>query len=201
MITDKSLDVINILFGNINGLEKVKLAFFVNQISFPFNIRQIGRIVANKFNLLPTTNTPQRNNVIRLIGHYPTVIGNTPKWSESTFDFLINFVRICNFCNRTYQTLGRKFKCNLIGVVNFVMEFKVIKDTFRPSNFGNSIANSICFLDSFKEQIRLFVSRKKFDFQREFHNANIQNNFLYQKIILNLFNFKGVSVSLTSHRA
>lgn len=171
--TDKFLDVINILFRNINGLEKVEFLFLVNQIRFAFNIRQIIRIVADKLNLLPTSNTPQRNNVIRLIGHYPTVIGNTPKMSESTFVFLVKFVGIGNLCNRTYQALGRKFKRCLVMVVNFMMELKIVKYTFRPSNFRNSITNSICSLDSLKEQIRLFFIRKKFDFQRQFHNTKL----------------------------
>lgn len=140
MITDKFLDVINILFRNINGLEKVEFLFLVNQIRFAFNIRQIIRIVADKLNLLPTSNTPQRNNVIRLIGHYPTVIGNTPKMSESTFGFLVKFVGIGNLCNRTYQALGRKFKRCLVRVVNFMMELKIVVTIYKftPLLYKNS---------------------------------------------------------------
>ena len=55
----------------------------------------------------------------------------------------------------------------------------------------------------FEKQVSLFVSRQKFYFQRQLHTlyirTKIRKSFLYQKIILNLFNFKGVSVSLTSH--
>lgn len=183
--THKTFHVINIFFGNINGLKKVKLSIFVNQIRFPFDVRQISRIMANKLNLLPATNAPQGNDIVRLVSHDTVIISNASKWSKVTFGFLINLVGIGNLCNRTYQALGRKFKRYLVRVVNFVMEFEVIKDTFRPSNFGNSIANSICFPDSFKEQIRLFISRQKFYFQREFHNANILNIFTHQKIITN----------------
>ena len=54
----------------------------------------------------------------------------------------------------------------------------------------------------FEKQVSLFVSRQKFYFQRQLHTlyirTKIRKSFLYQKIILNLFNFKGVSVSLTS---
>lgn len=199
--TDEILDIRNIFFGNINGLEKVKFTLFVNQIRLPFNIRKICGVVTNKPNLLATANAPQGNDIIGLIGHHPTIIGNPPKRSKSTYGFLVKLVGISNFCNSTYQALRRKFKCRPVRVVNFVMEFKIIKDTFRPSHIRNSITNGICFPNSFKEQIRLFSSWKKLDFQRQFHNTNIQNIFLYQKIILNSFKFKGVSVSLTSHRA
>lgn len=170
--TDKGLNIVHILFGNINSLKEIKFTFFVDQIRFPLNVRQISRIVANKINLLSTSNAPQGNDVIRFVSHNTIIISNTSKWSEGTFDFLIKFIRICNLCNRAYKHLGRKFKSGLIDVVNFVMEFEIVKDAFRPSYFRNSIANGICFLDSFKKQISLFSGWKKFDFQRQFHNTN-----------------------------
>src|SRR5690348_7023751 len=192
--TDKLLDVINIFFGNINGLEKVKLSFLVNQICFAFNVRQISRIVANKLNLLATTNTPQGNNVICLVSHNTTVISDTSKWSKSTFGFLVKFVGISNLCDSTNQTLRRKFKHCLVSVVNFVVEFKIIEDAFRPSNVRNSITNGICFLYGVKEQIHLFVSRKKFDFQRQFHNTNITNSSDIRRYYLT----KGITAFLPS---
>ena len=41
------------------------------------------------------------------------------------------------------------------------------------------------FLHRFKKQVSLFIGRQKFYFQRQLHNANIQN-FSY---IINMFNF------------
>src|SRR5690606_34095104 len=94
---DKLFHILNILFGHVNGLKQVKLTFLVNQIRFPFNVRNVIRVMANKINLLSTTNTPQRNNVIRLVGHYLTVVSNTTKWLKSTFGFLIQLISISNF--------------------------------------------------------------------------------------------------------
>src|SRR5690606_10870506 len=62
--TDKLFYIFHIFFGNVNSLKKIKLTLLVNQISFSFDVRNIVGIVANKINLLSTTNTPQRNNVI-----------------------------------------------------------------------------------------------------------------------------------------
>lgn len=171
--TDKFLDVINVFFGNINGLEKIEFAFFVNQISFSFNVWHISRIVANKLNLLATTNTPQGNDIIRLVSHNMTVVSNTSERLKISLSFLVKFVGIGNFCNSTYQALRRESKCRLVRVVNFVMEFKIVKYTFRPSNFGNSVADIVCFPNSIKKQFSLFSGWKKFDFQRQFHNTNI----------------------------
>ena len=155
----------------------------------------------NKVNLLPTTNTPQRNHVVRLVGHYSTIISNTAKWLKSTFSFLIQLVGISNFSYLSYKHLRREVKRSLVQMVNFAMEFKIIENLFLPSYLRNSVTNSISFLHRIEKQVSLFIGRQKFYFQCQLHIANIQNNFLYQKIILNLFNFKGVSVSLTFHRA
>ena len=83
------------------------------------------------------------------------------------------------------------------------MEFKIIKNLLFPSHIRNGITNSINFLHRIEKQVNLFISRQKFYFQSEFHLLlnmyKNTKNFLHRKIILNLFNFKGVSVSLTSH--
>ena len=201
--THEGFYVFNIFFGNINGLKKVELPFLVNQIRFAFYVGKIVRIMANKRYFNPSTNSPQRNNIVRLVGHYPAVITNASKWSEYPLNLFVKFVSISNLCNTPYQYLTAKFKGSLVSVVNFVMEFEIIKDFFRPSHIRNRITNSISFLHRLEKQVSLFISRQKFYFQCEFHLLlnmyKNTKNFLYQKIILNFFNFKGVSVSLSSH--
>lgn len=172
--TQKGFHILNIIFGNINGLKQVKLTFLVNQISFPFNVRNVFRIVADKRYFNPTADSPQRNNIVRFVGHYPTIVGNTTKRLESTFGFLIKFVSIRNFCNTSYQYLTTKFKRGFIGMVCSMMEFKIIENILLPSNVRNGIANSISLLHCVEKQVSLFISRQKFYFQCEFHNANIQ---------------------------
>lgn len=73
------------------------------------------------------------------------------------------------------------------------MQFKIIENTLFPSHIGNGVANGISFLHRIEKQVNLFISRQKFNFQRQFHDANIQYIFLYQKIITNFvkqFNYK-----------
>ena len=201
--SDKLLHIYDIFLRNINGLKQVKLTFLKYQICFAFNVRQVVLVMANKVNLLPTTNTPQRNYIIGLVGHYPAIIGNTPKRSKFSFSFLIQLIGISNFCYTSYQYLRGKLECSFVRMVNFVMEFKIIKILLFPSHIRNGITNSINFLHRIEKQVNLFISRQKFYFQSEFHLLlnmyKNTKNFLHRKIILNLFNFKGVSVSLTSH--
>src|SRR5690606_12585280 len=112
-------------------------------------------------------------------------------------------VAIGNLCNTSYKNLTTKFKCSLVSVINFVMEFEVIENLLLPSYLRNGITNSISLLHRFEKQVNLFISRQKFYFQCQLHilyiRTKIRKSFLYQKIFLHLLNFKGVSVSLTSH--
>ena len=199
--TDKLLHIRNIFFGYINGLKQVKLPLLVNQISLPFNVRQIVSVMAYKRYFNPTSDCPKRNNIIRLVGHNPTIITNTSKWSKFSFGFLIQFVSIGNLCNTTYKNLTAKFKLGFISVVCFVMEFKIIENTLLPCHVRNGIANSISFLHSFEKKVSLFISRQKFYFQSEFHEAKILNNFTYQKIITNFVKKFKAWQSHSSHRA
>lgn len=130
--------------------------------------------MAHKINCLPTAYTPQGNFVIGLVSHNTSVISNASEWSKNAFGFLIQLVSISNLCHRTDKHLGRKSKRGFVSVVNFVMDFEIIKNFFRPSNIRNCITNGIGFLNSFKKQFNLFSSWKKFDFQSQFHYTNIQ---------------------------
>ena len=183
--TDKLFYILNIFFGNINGLKKVKLAFLVNQIRFTFNVRQVVSIMANKGNFNPATDSPKGNNIVGFVSHNPAIITNASKRSKLSFGFLIQFVAISNFCNTSYKNLTTKFKSSLVFMVNFVMQFKIIENTLFPSYIRNGIANSISFLHRIEKQVSLFVSRQKFYFQCQLHSTKIRNNFTYKKIITN----------------
>src|SRR5690606_36362048 len=117
--------------------------------------------------------------------------------------FLIQLISISNFSYLPYKHLRRKVKRSLVRMVNFAVEFKIIKNLLLPSQIRNSITNSISLFHRIEKQVSLFIGRQKFHFQCKFHLLlnmhKYTKSFLYQKIILNLFNFKGVSVLLTSH--
>src|SRR5690606_17155978 len=64
IVTYKIIHVFSFFLANFNGLTKEKLSFFVNQIRFSLDKRDVFRLVANKINFLSTTKTPQRNYIV-----------------------------------------------------------------------------------------------------------------------------------------
>lgn len=141
--------------------------------------------MANKVYLLPTTDTPQGDDIIRLVSHNPSVIGNRAKWSECPFSFLVQLISISNFGYLPNKHLRRKVKRSLVRMIGAMVQLKIIENLLLPRHIRYGITNSISFLHRFEKQVSLFVSWQKFYFQSEFHEAKIQNNFTYQKIITN----------------
>src|SRR5699024_5932863 len=47
---NETFHILNIFFWNINGLKKIEFTFLVNQISFPFDVRNVLWVMTNKIN-------------------------------------------------------------------------------------------------------------------------------------------------------
>src|SRR5690606_26121508 len=172
--TYKIIHVFSFFLANFNGLTKEKLSFFVNQIRFSLDKRDVFRLVANKINFLSTTKTPQRNHIVWLVGHNSSIISDRPKWFECAFCFLVQGIRIRNFGNRSYQHLRRKLKCSSKRMIHLVVQFDCIENLFLPCHLGNGTTSSISFLDGLKEQCGLLIGRQKLDFQSHFHNTKFK---------------------------
>ena len=91
-------------------------------------------------------------------------------------------------------------------MVNFVMKFEIIENRFSQTTSEMALQTVLASFIVSRSKLACSSVGKKFYFQCEFHLLlNMYKNtksFLYQKIFLNLFNFKGISImSLTSHRA
>src|SRR5690606_19927026 len=80
--TYKIIHAFSFFLGNFNGLTKEKFSFFVNQVRFPFDKRNMFRLVANKINFLPTSKTPQRHHIVWLVGQNSSIISDSAKWIE-----------------------------------------------------------------------------------------------------------------------
>lgn len=181
--TDELLYILNVFFGNFYGLEKIEFTLFVNQISLAFNVWQVIGIVANKLNLLATTNAPQGNDAVGLIGHYPAIISNTTKWFKRAFCFLVKLVGICHFADAAHKHLRGEVERGFKSVITEVVYFELIENFVLPRNIGNGIANSISLSHRLNENASLFRCGQKFYFQRQFHTAKILIIFLLFKYL------------------
>ncbi len=83
------------------------------------------------------------------------VVYNTPRRSDIER-------HLCRNVGRTFQKM-----------VNFIVNFKWIKDLRFPRCFRYGVTNSICLLNGFNKQISLYFRGQKFNLQRKFHSTNI----------------------------
>ena len=171
--TDKFLDIFHILFGNFYRLKKVKLAFLEHKVSFPFDVRNIIGVVADKRHLLSTAYSPYRDMNIG-VRKNPAVIADASVFTEHTLTFPVKFVGIRHLAYAAYNYLSGKVKGIAYVIVAKVMQLELIESPVPPCNVRNLIARCISLLESFKKNPMLFFGRDKFYFQCQFHAANIR---------------------------
>src|SRR5699024_8550580 len=143
----KIIHSFNFFLGNFYGLTKEKFSFFVNQVGFSFDKRNMFRLVAHKINFLSTSKTPQRNHIVWPVAHNSGIISDSTKWFECAFGFLVQGISIGNLGNRSYQHLRRKLKCGSEWMINLMMQFDFIENLFLPCHIRYSTACSISFPD------------------------------------------------------
>lgn len=170
--TDKLLDIFHILFGDFHRLEKIELAFLEHKIGFPFDVRNIIGVVADKRNFLPFAYGPYRN-VCTGIGKHPAVIVDAPVFLECPLCFTVKFVSVRHLAYAVYNYLSGKVKPLAYVIITKVMEPELVESLIPPRYIRNLIARSVSLLESFKKKTMLFIGWDKFDFQRQFHNANM----------------------------
>src|SRR3990167_1944563 len=170
--TYKFFNVLNIIFWNFNGLEKIKLAIFYHKISLPFNVWKIFVIVAKKRDFQSAVNGPERNNHA-LVGKNARIVGDGAEERKRPFLFPVKFIGINYFTDATYNHLSGKTSSPFQVVIHKMVNFKLIKDFIFPYHIGNLITNCIAISQRSYQRFGLFITRKKFYLQCQFHGLSI----------------------------
>jgi len=178
----KFLNIFNIIFRNFNSLKKIKLAFFINKVCFPFDIRQIFRIMAKKRYFQSAVNRPNGGNLFfNIIRKNTRIISNSTKRFKSSLNFFVKFISINYLTNTTNKHLGRKLSNLFQGVINEMVNLKLVKNFLFPYHIGNLVTGIISLFKSCQKRFCLFIRRKKFYLQGKFHSDNIYQMFEYVK--------------------
>lgn len=170
--TDKFLNIFYIFFWNFNRLKEEKLAFLKDKVCFSFDIRKIVSVMAYERNTLSFLNRPNGNYILG-IRQYSTVVTDAAKFSETPLCLSVEFVGIGNFADTAHNHLRRKIKVFSDYIVAMMVYFELSENLVIPHHIGNAVTRSIGFLDSIKKKIALRLVWKKFNFQYQFHTANI----------------------------
>src|SRR5690606_28746408 len=153
--TYKIIHNLRFFLGNFYGLTKEKRSFFVNQVCFSLDKRDMFKLMAHKINFLSTSKTPQRHHIVWPVGHNSSIVSNSAKWFKFAFGFLVQGIRISHLGYRSYQHLRRKLKCGSERMVNLVVQFDFIENLFLPCHLRNGTTGSISYLHGLEEQYGL----------------------------------------------
>ena len=170
--TDKIFNIFNVLFGDFNGLEKIKLALFGHKISFTLDVWQQLFVVANKGNFQSSVDSPNRNR-IGFIRKNAAIISNAAKRFERSYLFPFEFITINYFRKTADNHLGRKSECDSSALVANAMQFILIKNFIIPSNFRNIVTSTIGLLKRIQKRICLSIIWQKLDLQSQLHSLII----------------------------
>lgn len=183
---NKFFNVNNVVFWNFNSLKQVKLSFFINQISFSFNIGKVSLIVADKWNFLATANTPNRYPSC-LVVKDSAIIGDSSKRPKPSLRLSIKFIGVRNLRYAAHNYLRCKASGFFDRMITGVMKFELIKNSLLPGYVRNDIAGDVCLLDCIKKQVSLFIGWQKFYFQCQLHGVKIRDIFKQLNKPLNFY--------------
>jgi len=153
---DKLFHVLDVFIGNIDGLKKIKLSLFVDQIRLSFDVREIFRVMANKRHLQSPAEGPDRYEGSG-VGQNPAVVSDGTERPEAALGFPVQFIRIRYSAYAAYKHLCGKVIRGLEIVITKTVNFELIENFMLPCDFRDRIANGVCFFDGIKKQSGLFA--------------------------------------------
>lgn len=174
----KFFNIFNIFFRDFYSLEKIKLAFLCNKVSFSFDIRKIFRIMADKRNFKPSINRPDGNFLtVLLIGKNTSIISNCTKRLKIPFLSLIRLIGINNLTNTSNKGLSGKSGSIFDFSIYKVVKSKLVESFGLPSYIRNLIAGFVTLFNGIHQRFSLLVSRQKSYLQSKFHSGSIYQMF------------------------
>lgn len=153
---DKLFHVLDVFIGNIDGLKKIKLPLFVEQIRLSFDVREVFRIMTNKGHLQSPAECPNRHEGSG-VGQNPAVVSDGTERPEAALGFPVQFIRICHSAYATYKHLCGEIKRGLEIVITKTVDFELIENFMLPCDFRNRVANDVGLFDGIKKQSGLFA--------------------------------------------
>ena len=166
---------------DVNRLKKIEFPFPKYKISFAFYVRQVIFIMAKKRHPQPSVYCPNRRSIM-FVAKNPAIVSDRAKRFEFTLNLFIKFISIANLAYAAHQNLTTKIKRGLKRMVNFLVNFELIKNPALPSNIRYGITTDIGFFDSFQKSFSLVVRRQQLYFQCQFHNTNLLNLLIFETI-------------------
>ena len=183
--TDNSVRNLFFGFGDVYSLIEEELAFLVNKIGFPFDVRYIFFVVTSKRNLLTLANCPN-GGFVSFVGQDSGIVTDASVRSEFALRLVVKFVCVGNLADASDNHLSGEIEFPTYIVITKMMYFELTESFVRPSSIGNVGTRIVGFFHGLEKKQPLLISRENLYFQNQFHVTNVLK--VFWKIVL--FNIK-----------
>ena len=151
------------------------------QVTFPLpGLKQFQLpFSTDKRDAKPPIHRPYRNGlVLQSPGQDAVIVGNTARWLERAFGFVVEFVSVRNFGNRPHRNLSRQPKLFPHRLIELVMQIVLPKGIGFPGGITHELASRIGLFQRVSERGGLFGCREQFNLGNKFYALDYSTNAL-----------------------
>ena len=158
---------------------EIPLSAHEHEIDFTLSmLEQFALMVAaNVGNLIAPSQKPDGNNIFGAKTKDAVIVRLRGMFSERALYFLVNLVRVGNFCNAAYRDLRGDFKLGAQFVITKFMKVVLPKDLGFPRFAGQPVTSLVATLKRGAQRCLLIFSRVQFEIGYKFHTFKYRGAF------------------------
>ena len=170
--TNDSIRILDLGFGNINGLIKVEVAFLESKVCFSLDVRDVFFVVTDERNLLTLPDSPNGNFGF-LVRKNSGIVTDASVSSEFTLLFVVELVRIGNLADAADNHLSGEVESLTNIVITEMMYLELTESIVLPSDVRNVGTRLVGFFHGLEKKRPLLIAGENLYFQDQFHIANV----------------------------
>ena len=170
--TYNSVRILDLGFGNINGLIEEEVSFLECEVCFSLDVRNVFFVVTDERNLLTLSDSPD-GCLGFLVGQDSGIVTDASVSSEITLLLVVEFVRIGNLADAADNHLSGEIELLTNIVITKMVDFELAESLVRPSNIRNVGTRLVGFFHGLEKKRPLLIAGENLYFQDQFHIANV----------------------------
>lgn len=170
--TYNSVRILDLGFGNINGLTEEEVTLLECEVCFSLDVRDVFFVVTDERNLLTLSDCPDGNFGF-LVRKNSGIVTDASASSELTLFLVVEFVRIGNLADAADNHLSGEVESLTNIVITKMMYLELTESIVLPSNVRNVGTRLVGFFHGLEKKRPLLIAGENLYFQDQFHVANV----------------------------